>query len=112
MYFPDLTSVRKLAESMSRHQKEENKYRGLIPKTEKELPEARLQLGQYFRTIWKDNIQALEVELGVSKENYEKKISGAIKAQFITKAFYSLSDHEQNNLRGLGGCPFPKGDAH
>lgn len=79
MYFPDLESVRKLAEVMATYQKSENKYKGIIPKTEKDLPEARKQLGAYFRTIWKDEIQALEVELGVSEEDYEKKMTEAIR---------------------------------
>lgn len=81
MYFPDLASVRKSAEIMATHQKPENKYKGIVPKTEKELPEARKQLGHYFRTVWHDEIQALEVELGVSEDNYEEKIGNAIKTQ-------------------------------
>jgi len=85
MYFPDLVSVRKCAEMMATHQKPENKYKGIIPKTEEELPEARKQLAEYFRTIWHDEIQALEIELGVSKDNYEEKIGKAITAKFLEK---------------------------
>lgn len=75
MYFPDLKSVKKCAEIMATHQKPEKLYKGIIPQTEEELPEARRQLGHYFRTVWKDIIQAMEVELGVSEKDYNEKIS-------------------------------------
>jgi len=32
--------------------------------------------------IWKDEIQALEIELAVTKENYDDKMSEAIKTKF------------------------------
>ena len=75
MYYPDLKSVRSLAEDMVKHQKPENKYRGIIPKTEKDLPRARKELGLYFRKVWKDEIQAIEVEQTATKGNYDEAIS-------------------------------------
>lgn len=84
MYFPDLESVKKCAEIMAMHQ-EEKKYRGIIPQTEEQLPIARKQLGQYFRDIWNDEIQALEVELAVSEDNYDERIGSAIKKQLFMK---------------------------
>ena len=83
MYFPDLESVRKVAEIMAKHQEPENLYKGIIPTTEEELPQARKELANYFRTVWKDEIQALEVELGATEENYYEKIGEAIKGKFI-----------------------------
>jgi len=74
MYFQNLESVRSCAEAMSRHKKPEERYNGIIPKIEAELPEAREQLGKYFREVWKDEIQALEIELSLTEENYHKKI--------------------------------------
>jgi len=102
MYFPDLESVKKCVVMMATHQKEENKYRGIIPKTEEELPLARKQLGQYFRTVWKDTIQAMEVELAVTKENYYEKINSGLQMSMLNRVFNNLSSHEKDNLRGLG----------
>lgn len=84
MYFPDLKSIKELAKDMSTHQRESNKYRGIIPETEDELPEARKQLAKYMRIVWKDEVFALEIELAVSKENYNKKMSSHI---FAIKEF-------------------------
>ena len=78
MYFPDLKSVQHLAEQMSEQQKPEKKYRGINPQNEGELPEARRQLAHYMRTIWNDEVFAMEIELGVSKDDYDKKMRGAI----------------------------------
>lgn len=75
MYFPDLKSVRQLAQDMAKYQKPKNKYKGIIPKTEKDLPRARKELGQYFRTIWHDEIQAIEVEQSATKDNYDMAIA-------------------------------------
>ena len=75
MYYPDLASVKRCAEDMAKYQKPENKYKGIIPKTEKDLPRARKELGQYFRTVWGDTIAALEVEQAATKENYNMAIS-------------------------------------
>lgn len=83
MYFPDLESVKQLAKNMSIHQKEENKYFGIIPKKEEDLPQARKELGEYFRNVWKDEVQALEVELAVSEENYDEKMQQAIMNKFL-----------------------------
>ena len=82
MYFPDLESVKRLAENSATGATIEKRYKGLIPKTEEELPEARKQLGEYLRKVWNDSVFALEVELGVSKENYQEKMKTAIQAQF------------------------------
>lgn len=79
MYFPDLKSVKDCAESMAKFQKPEKLYKGIIPKNEDELPEARKQLAQYFRDIWNDEIQALEIELAVSEDNYYQKLLESIK---------------------------------
>lgn len=70
MYFPDLESVRQLAISMLRH-KGDKKYQGIIPKDENELPRARIQLAEYLRSVWKDDIFAVEVEYGTTSENYD-----------------------------------------
>jgi hypothetical protein len=77
MYFPDLESVKKCAESMRRNSGDK-KYTGIIPKTEDELPQAREELAHYFRNVWKDEIQAMEIELSVNESNYKEKISDAI----------------------------------
>ena len=71
MYYPDLESVRKSAIMMERMHTDSKKYRGIIPQTEEDLPEARIQFGEYFRTVWGDEMSALEVELAVTKEYYE-----------------------------------------
>ena len=81
MYFPDLRSVRDLAEVMSRN-KGEKKYRGITPETEAELPEARKQLARYMREVWDDEIFALEIELAVDESNYDEKIRNHIMGVF------------------------------
>lgn len=78
MYYPDFSSVREECERMSTRQKEENKYRGIIPKDESELPRARIELGRYFREVWKDEIQAIEVEQSATEENYREAIARGI----------------------------------
>jgi hypothetical protein len=77
MYFPDLKSVKQCAEIMSRH-KGDKKYNGIIPKKEEDLPKARYELGQYFRNVWNDTIQALEIELSVNEQNYDSKIKESL----------------------------------
>ena len=81
MYFPNLKSVQTVARIMAEH-KGDKKYTGIYPNNEKELPLARKQLGEYFRNIWEDEIQALEIELAVDETNYDKKIQKHIKKQF------------------------------
>jgi hypothetical protein len=78
MYFPDLESVRKLATEMATKQEDDKKYKGIIPETEEDLPEARKQLGQYLRDVWSDKVFAMEVELALDKDNYETKMKEAI----------------------------------
>ena len=72
-FFPDLRSVKKLAEAMAKYQEPENLYKGIIPKNEDELPEARKQLAKYMRDIWNDDIAAAEIEMAVTEENYHEK---------------------------------------
>lgn len=78
MYYPDLASVKRDAEMMAKHSDKSKRYKGLIPQTEKDLPEARKQLGTYFRIVWKDIIQAIEIEQAATKENYDEAISRGI----------------------------------
>ncbi|KKL05952.1 hypothetical protein LCGC14_2600900 [marine sediment metagenome] len=85
MYFPDLRSVKVCAETMAEHQLSDNKYKGIIPETESDLPEARRQLGQYMRDIWHDEIAALEIELAVDENDYEEKLSNAIIARQLRR---------------------------
>jgi len=81
MYFPDLDSIKALAETMSKN-KGEKAYRGVIPQTETELPEARKQLAQYMRKVWNDEIFAMEIELAVDVDNYDQKMGDYIRRQF------------------------------
>jgi len=73
MYFPDLESVKRCAQSMTKN-KGDKKYTGIIPQTENELSQARKELGTYFREVWRDEIQAAEVEFGATEENYDNII--------------------------------------
>ena len=77
MYFPDLKSVQQLAKDMNKNNGDK-KYVGIYPKTEKELPQARQQLGKYLRDVWHDRVFAMEVELGVSEKNYDAKMQANI----------------------------------
>jgi len=86
MYYPDLVSVQHCVNAM-RHNKGDKQFKGIYPKTEAEVPQARRELAQYFREIWNDEIQALEVELAVSEENYDELISRAIREQIILGMF-------------------------
>ena len=81
MYFPDLESVKRVANLMTRNPGEK-KYNGLVPASVEDLPQARKELGRYFREVWKDEIQALEVELAVTKEDYEEKLASAFESRF------------------------------
>ena len=74
MYYPDLKSVRATAEAMTKN-KGDKKYKGIIPKTEEDLPKARKELGRYFREVWEDEINAIEIERAATKENYHEAIS-------------------------------------
>ena len=80
MYFPDLKSVQQLAVSMKKNIGCQ-KYMGIYPTTEEELLLARQQLAKYLRDVWKDEIAAMEVELEVSKENYESRMTAGIHRQ-------------------------------
>ena len=81
-YFPDLESVKSEAELHATKQKPENKYKGIIPQNEEELPQARKELGQYMRDVWGDEISALEIELGVDINNYDEKIREYLEDKF------------------------------
>ena len=74
MYFPDLESVKRLAEDMQKQPDDNKKYKGIVPTTEGELPEARKELGSYLRSVWKDEVFALEVELALDEGNYHEKL--------------------------------------
>ncbi len=85
MYFPDLKSVQQCVNSM-RQNKDEKRYDGVYPENDAQLPEARRQLAEYFRDVWNDEIQAMEIELAVTKENYHKVMGDAIVSQFNSLA--------------------------
>lgn len=88
MYFPDLESIRGLAEDMNKHIGLK-KYTGIIPTKDTELPQAREELARYLRDIWQDEISAMEVELAVDKDNYEKKMQDSIRIKFTN--FFDLN---------------------
>ena len=77
MYFPDLKSVQRLAEGMSKHEGDK-KYTVIIPETEDQLLSARKELAEYFRTVWNDDIQAAEVEFAATEENYDQVMGLAL----------------------------------
>jgi hypothetical protein len=77
MYYPDLESVQRTCEQMSKNSKGKE-YKGIIPKNESELSQARIELGSYFRRVWNDKVAAIEVEKAVTKDNYDEKMKEAI----------------------------------
>ena len=84
MYFPDLKSVQSCVNAM-RHNEGDKRYNGIYPETEEQLQQARLELARYFRIVWHDEIQAMEVELAVTEENYHEKMGDAIMLQFMSR---------------------------
>lgn len=78
VYYPDLESVKSTCEDMLTQEKGKE-YRGIIPQTEDQLVRARVELGKYFREVWHDEIAALEVENSVTEDNYDEKLSEAIR---------------------------------
>lgn len=82
MYYPDLESVQDCVKAM-RKNKGEKRYNGIYPETEEQLAQARSELGKYFRTVWGDKIQAMEVELAVNRDNYYEKIGRVVSAQLF-----------------------------
>lgn len=40
---------------------------------------ARKQLAEYMRKVWKDEVAALEVGLAVDEDNYDKKMTQAVR---------------------------------
>lgn len=84
MYFPDLKSIQECVNAM-RRKKGDKQYNGIYPECEEQLPQARRELARYFRSVWDDEIQAMEVELAVTEENYQELMSEAIKLQFLAE---------------------------
>lgn len=82
MYFPDLKSVQGCVDAM-RMNKGEKCYNGIYPENEEQLAQARTELATYFRTVWKDELQAMEIEMAVTEENYERKMRGAVLIKMI-----------------------------
>lgn len=82
MYFPDLESVQECVKSM-RKNKDDKRYNGIYPETDEQLDQARMELGSYFREVWDDKIQALEVELAVTEVDYIEKMGNIISARFF-----------------------------
>lgn len=78
MYYADLNSVKRTCVQMSEQPDPSKKYTGVIPEKEEELPEARKQLGQYFREVWNDEIAAIEVELAATRENYDQVLHAGV----------------------------------
>ena len=83
MYYPDLKSVERLAVQMADQRDPGRKYKGIIPKTEAELPEARIALGKYMREVWNDTVFAYEIEEAATEENYHKAISTGMRKSGI-----------------------------
>lgn len=81
MYFPDLRSVQSLAKSMQKNTGDK-RYNGIFPKNENQLSQARKELAQYFRNVWSDECQAMEVEEAVTKENYDEAMTNAVRKRF------------------------------
>lgn len=67
MYYPDLHSLQTCVKSMRRN-KEEKEYKGIFPEKDSDIPEARKQLGEYFRNVWGDQVGAIEVESGAKNK--------------------------------------------
>ena len=84
MYFPDLKSVQGCARAM-RHNKGAKEYKGIDPETEDQLLQARQELAKYFREVWGDELQAMEIELAVTEENYSEKMTGAVQRLFSSR---------------------------
>ncbi len=82
MYFPDLESVQQCVRSMRRNTGEK-RYNGIYPESEEQLPEARRQLGNYFRDVWGDMVQAMEVELAVSEGDYGEKMNEDMRKRLL-----------------------------
>ncbi len=82
MNFPDLKSVQSCVESM-RMNKGDKKYNGIYPETVEQLPEARTALAKYFREIWEDEVQAMEIELAVTEDNYHDQMRDAIRLRIM-----------------------------
>ena len=81
MYFPDLESVQGCVNSM-RQNEGSAQYKGVYPENEKQLPQARRELAVYFRETWGDEVQAMEIELAVSEENYDELMMNEVRKLF------------------------------
>lgn len=91
MYFPDRQSVQNCALAMQKNIRSK-RYRGIVPFEESQLIEARKQLAEYFRSVWGDEIQAMEIEQCVSEENYD----GVMRRAVVSK--FNLDNLRENNL--------------
>jgi hypothetical protein len=77
MYFPDLKSVQKTAKDMAAH-KSEKKYRGMQPRSEEDLPQAREDLARYMIEAWDDTVFAAEIFYAATPENYSQIVMMSI----------------------------------
>ena len=78
MYYPDLASLQGCVKDM-RMNKAFKKYTGIYPETDGDIPEARKQLAAYFRNVWGDEINAMEIEIvAANREEHDKKLAKAI----------------------------------
>lgn len=60
--YPDLESIQQCIEVVRQNEGDE-RYNGIYPDNEAQLPRARKELAAYFREVWDDFIHAAEVEL-------------------------------------------------
>ena len=73
MYYPDLDSVQRGCEMFAKS-KNGKPYKGLIPQTEADLPEARKQFAKYMREELGDIVWAAEIEFAATPENYDNVV--------------------------------------
>ena len=85
MHFPDLKSVQKLAKDMAAH-KGDKKYRGICPKTDKDLFKARWALAKYMLEVWKDRVFAAEIFYAATPKNYDKVMLMSMGIEDVLKA--------------------------
>lgn len=67
----------------AKKQEKDKLYKGFIPKKEADLERGRRELAQYFRDVWHDEIQAMEIEEAVTRDDYHDKLGEAIKRRVI-----------------------------
>ncbi len=59
-WYPDLESIQQCIEVV-RQNEGDKRYNGIYPDNEAQLPRARKELAAYFREVWDDPVQAMEV---------------------------------------------------